>query len=237
MKPNSCTDKAPTDVSPNQEMPVKKHTCTKNSSPQGPLKEPWWRPSNAAGWKHTPELPHACSTTVGRRLMRQGLKTLQTARKQKSQKRSSVHSWLNILNWLNFKRKSRVDSLGYDNCDVINYRSEPSRGVDISAGTEEITKACRIVHRSILSTLEALDTPQTPAPCHHLTPWARGCGVPGSGGDLPRWHSRPALVLGLVLLRAGRAFLFRSRSVILILPKSLAYFSICYSGTCWQQHR
>lgn len=34
MKPNFCTEKAPTDVSPNQEMPVKKHTCTKNSIPR-----------------------------------------------------------------------------------------------------------------------------------------------------------------------------------------------------------
>lgn len=164
MKPNSCTDKAPTDVSPNQEMPVKKHTCTKNSSPWGPLKETWWRPSNAAGWKHTPELPYACSTTVGRRLMRQGLKTLQIASKQKSQKRSNVHSWLYILNWLYFKRKSGVDSLGYDNCDLINYRSEPSRGVDISAGAEEITKACRIVCGSILPHLRGTRHPSNTSP-------------------------------------------------------------------------
>lgn len=34
MKPNSCTEKAPTDVWPKQEMPVKKHTCTKSSIPR-----------------------------------------------------------------------------------------------------------------------------------------------------------------------------------------------------------
>ena len=90
MKPNSCTEKAPTDVSPNQEMPVKKHTCTKNSHPQGPLKEPWGRQDSRDSCKHTPELTHTYNTTAERKLARQGLNMLPAARMQPSQKRSNI---------------------------------------------------------------------------------------------------------------------------------------------------
>jgi len=41
--------------------------------------------------------------TAGKRLTRQGLGTLQIARKQQSQKGSHVHFWLNILNELYLK--------------------------------------------------------------------------------------------------------------------------------------
>lgn len=91
MKPNSCTEKAPTDVSPNQEMPVKKHTCTKNSRPRGPVNEPWWRQDSTASCKHTPELTHTYNTAAERKLARQGLNTLPTARMKSSQERSTIH--------------------------------------------------------------------------------------------------------------------------------------------------
>jgi len=92
MEPNSCTAKAPTDASPNQEMPVKKHTCPENSHPQGPLNELWWRQDSTASCKHTPELTHTYHTAAERKPARQGLKPLPTARKQLSQKTRNIHS-------------------------------------------------------------------------------------------------------------------------------------------------
>lgn len=98
MKPNSCTEKAPTDVSPNQEMPVKKHTCTKNSRPQGPLKEPRWRQDSRASCKHNPMLTHTYHSAAGRELARQGLNTLPTATtRPTSQKRSNTHFVILLL--------------------------------------------------------------------------------------------------------------------------------------------
>lgn len=181
MKPNSCTEKAPTDVSPNQEMPVKKHTCTENNRPQGPLKEWRWGQDHAASCEHTPELTHACSTTSAKELARQGLKTLPTARKKQSWKRSSIH----FMSMLRSGQIRKTDWILKENPQLIvqvtTVMTSLTEGLNVTWGlnvlvqTEGFRKAQKIVGGSILSPMRST---------HH-----HACQQPANVSRIPSPHT------------------------------------------------
>lgn len=90
MKPNSHTEKAPTDVLPNQEMPVKKHTCTKNSIPRALSKSLVGAAEHGQLQEH-PRADLQPTTPLQRKLPRRGLHTFPAAKMQLSQERSNIH--------------------------------------------------------------------------------------------------------------------------------------------------
>lgn len=113
MKPNSCTEKAPTDVLPNQKMPVKKPTCTKNSIPRVLSK----RASKLQERQAHPRADLQPTIPLQRKLARRGLYTFPTAKMQLSQERSNIHFVIPLLsgqtqNGMYFKRKSTTGTWG-----------------------------------------------------------------------------------------------------------------------------
>lgn len=117
MKPNSRTEKAPTDVLPNQEMPVKKHTCTKNSIPRAPSKSLVGAGEHGQLQAH-PRADLQPTTSLQRKLARRGLHTFPTAKMQLSQERSNIYFVTLLLsgqiyrNGLYFKRKLTTGTWG-----------------------------------------------------------------------------------------------------------------------------